>query len=647
MTSFISNFKAIIIAILIIISIEFTYWCIFKPEPLLISNFFELAYLKKENNTKLGLLGKMRAAAALHADYLQVGDSSGLHGLNPKVIEKYLDGKTYTNSSMGADFGYFGHYNVAHAIVANTDFVKTLVLYVTPFARPAYAHDLKRVLEKSVYSSFISPWHILNPPTLASRTIITNLIYYGKNSEMTYGKATLFGSNNMKEAFMTSKGFIPREVSFPKEQLRPINGCRFADWFEISAEGKRPIDFFYTGLEKMAKLARQKKISLVVVFNPVTCHQTEELGTLNILRELALFRENYPEVIFPFPFITTWPKERFTDSWHLYSAAATIMSERLGKELHKAQLDPSYRGVSATSVVEIDKRIQQAQQHILRPIQCEDKPGLNLNYSKQNVYKNCLGMSFINLPSGQFMMGSCRKQKNCPAGVLPDKHADKSEFPVHLVNIKPNIQMAKTPVTVAQFKTFLKYYDGTDADPHATRLAIDPLFVANNQFKNKPVTMVTWNDAQAFVNWLNKIKPKSDHSIYRLATEAEREYAARAGTKTRFWWGEEPDLTKENISKTNDVAKKVAAVASHVANPFGLYDMNGNVLEWTQDCYRPWYNSHHNDGKAYERIGCNKRVIRGSAATLAANAARTAARRFQVENSRHKYLGFRVVREIV
>lgn len=647
MNSFISNFKAILIAIGIIVAIELSCWLFGTSTPFNNISLLQYAYLRTENTTNLALLNKMQSAFELPAQFLQVGDSSGMHGLNPKIIEESLPNVTYYNANLGADFGYLGHYNIAKTILARDNHVKYLVLYVTPMAWPAYVHDKKRILEKNVYSAFLSPWHHLTLPSLTFRDQLTNLVYY-RTAKTTYTSPIIFNTNDVKKYFNETKGFVPRELVINKTQILPEGACVFSEWFETSNEGKKPIEFFYLGLKNMAMLAREKNLKLILIFNPVTCERRAEIGTLTVERELAKFRHDFPEVIVPFPFITTWPKDRFMDSWHLYSSAATIMSKRVGEELRKILTDPSYRGVKQQSISELNQRIEYVRHHPLRPNSCNESISTTSNIrNHSNHFTNCLGLSFVTIQPHPYFFGSCKKKKSCPKGMQPDPLASTDEYPAHLVKLKKQFQLSQKPVTIQQYNTFLRYYDGDSMTVHTANLKVDPDFLAANKGNpHRPVTMVNWHDAVAYVTWLNKIKPESDKGVYRLPTEAEWEYAARGGTQTAYWWGNEMKYNMANCLNCTDKNIKKPLVSGHYPpNAYGLYDMNGNVWEWAQDCYRNWYSKKNTDGHAYETQNCKLRVLRGGSVEYPANMARAAARFTYEAAGRSQSIGFRVVRE--
>ncbi len=145
----------------------------------------------------------------------------------------------------------------------------------------------------------------------------------------------------------------------------------------------------------------------------------------------------------------------------------------------------------------------------------------------------------------------------------------------------------------------------------------------------RPVINVSWDDAQAYVQWLSRKTGMS----YRLPTEAEWEYAARGGTTTEYWWGDDVGHNNANCdgcgSQWDD--KMTAPVGSFRANPFGLYDMLGNVRQWCQDCY---------DGS------CGSRVLRGGSWSDDPRNLRSAYRSWYAAVVRVDYVGFRVTRTL-
>jgi len=172
---------------------------------------------------------------------------------------------------------------------------------------------------------------------------------------------------------------------------------------------------------------------------------------------------------------------------------------------------------------------------------------------------------------------------------------------------------------------------------------------------SRPVVGVSWYDAQVFAGWLNK---KSGRDAYRMVTEAEFEYAARAGTKSAYTWGDEPNHDYANFGKAQglggetggrDVWLNVTSpVGSFPPNAFGLYDMLGDVYQWVEDCYEGKAELLPTDGSAMKSGNCSVRVMRSTSFTSNPHTLRSANRAGQYPpNLRGRnYLGFRVAKTL-
>jgi len=159
---------------------------------------------------------------------------------------------------------------------------------------------------------------------------------------------------------------------------------------------------------------------------------------------------------------------------------------------------------------------------------------------------------------------------------------------------------------------------------------------------SRPVINVSWKDAQAYTEWLSAQTGK----IYRLPTEAEWEYANRAGVETLYWWDFEPEGVYANCFDCGSEwdGRQTAPVGSFAANRFGLHDMAGNVQEWTQDCYKHGYEDAPRDGSAWVTPACTQRSVRGGGYTSPLDSLRSAKRAQYNQETRIDNIGFRVVR---
>ncbi len=211
------------------------------------------------------------------------------------------------------------------------------------------------------------------------------------------------------------------------------------------------------------------------------------------------------------------------------------------------------------------------------------------------------------LRGGTFMMGS---------------NDDSSEKPVHQVTIKP-FAISRYPISVRE-------WNECAAAKACTFVATDG--------EDAPVTNVSWTDAKQFVGWLAGVT----HKPYRLPTEAEWEYAARGGTQTKYWWGNELLPGMANCKGCTDVAEQPTKVGSFRPNPFGLYDMGGAVDQWVEDCWHKNYGGAPTDGSAWVEGDCGSHVIRSGSWKNDARYVRPANRDSYDTNVRYPTHGFRV-----
>jgi len=156
---------------------------------------------------------------------------------------------------------------------------------------------------------------------------------------------------------------------------------------------------------------------------------------------------------------------------------------------------------------------------------------------------------------------------------------------------------------------------------------------------------VSWDDAKAYVAWLAKKTGKP----YRLLTEAEYEYAARAGTTTAYPWGNAIGKNNANCDGCGSQwdNKQTAPVGSFAANDFGLFDMVGNVWAWTEDCFHDSYNGAPTDGSAWTSGDCDRRVLRGGSWVVSPQGLRSAFRNGYTADVRGSGFGFRVGRTLL
>jgi len=225
----------------------------------------------------------------------------------------------------------------------------------------------------------------------------------------------------------------------------------------------------------------------------------------------------------------------------------------------------------------------------------------------------------VAIAGGAFSMG-------CGA---PDTACLDAEKPVHTVDVK-GFDLSRYEVTFDQYDAFATATRRAKPDDKGWGRG------------NRPVINVNWEDANAFVTWL----AKQTGEPYRLPTEAEWEYAARAGTSTVYLWGNEVGFGLANCTGcgSNFDGDRTSPVGTFAANKFGLHDMHGNVWEWVQDCWQEGYAGAPADGSARLTGNCSSRILRGGSWLNNPSFLRIAYRNWLSSNLRDVNTGFRVAR---
>jgi len=275
------------------------------------------------------------------------------------------------------------------------------------------------------------------------------------------------------------------------------------------------------------------------------------------------------------------------------------------------------------------------------------------------------------IPGGHFVMGSPDREKEWAATHGGSPGAVSDEAPQHEVTVRA-FAIGRYDVTRGEYAAFVRATHRPSGDGCGQGRAIfkwekDPKLSWEHpgyaQTARDPVVCVSWNDAQAYIAWLNT---KSGHGGgYHLPSESEWEYAARAGTTTKFWWGDDDAVAPvhawfnansgcQNIKGLFCEHGKTHSVGTKLPNAFGLYDMSGNVWQWTQDCYDNSYTGVPADGRANEASSSDPkandsrgkclRVDRGGSWMFPGWLLRPATRERNPDDFRDVIMGFRVAK---
>ena len=330
--------------------------------------------------------------------------------------------------------------------------------------------------------------------------------------------------------------------------------------------------------------------------------------------------------------------------------------------------DDRLRTEAATRKASIQDALQVAS--VTTPV---PSPSAGSSRSPGSVFRDCPDCpEMVVIPAGNFTMGSAAAETT-RVGV-PDPVSTR-ERPQHAVSITRSFALGKYHVTRGEFAAFVGEtgydptgcytFDGSNWNQEPSKNSRSPGFT---QTDRDPVVCVSDVDAQHYISWLNgKVRGRVSVSAggdgpYRLPSEAEWEYAARAGTTTARFWGDDEaqqcvyangaDLTAKGtftgwtMAGCSDGYVYTSPVGSFRPNPFGLYDMLGNAWEWTADCWNDTYGGAPNDGSVWTTGDCVKLVARGGSWSSDPRLLRSADRFRGVAESRYLDAGFRLARTL-
>ena len=265
--------------------------------------------------------------------------------------------------------------------------------------------------------------------------------------------------------------------------------------------------------------------------------------------------------------------------------------------------------------------------------------------------------SSISMPGGAFLMGTAQAEID----KLCKEYKDWAEFfkgeaPQHKVTIAKPFAVGRFAVTRGEFAAFVSETGYSVPDEAYTWEGSKWELRKGRSFRNlgftqddsHPVVCVNWDDAKAYVEWLSGKTGKD----YRLLSEAEWEYACRAGIQTPFWWGSSISAEQANYNgnytygggKKGEYRQKTVPVKSFQPNSWGLYQVHGNVWEWCEDCWTENYHNAPSDGSARATGDCSRRVLRGGSWISGPQLLRAANRIRYLADDRLYYCGFRVAR---
>jgi formylglycine-generating enzyme required for sulfatase activity len=319
---------------------------------------------------------------------------------------------------------------------------------------------------------------------------------------------------------------------------------------------------------------------------------------------------------------------------------ARVAKEAENRKLLQARAAAAYRGEQERARAEQAARDVAEQEQHSSPV--ADTEGVLRDRFLDGSAK---GPELVLIPTGRFQMGSTERERKKALEAGAQKAWLTRETPQHWVGIEQSIALGRYPVTVGEWRQFVR---ATGWVPKGEVNWAAPGF---RQTESHPVVGVTWHDAQQYVVWLTV----QTGQVYRLPSEAEWEYACRAGTKTAFSFGDAIDTSLANYdgnfsydgSPKGEFRKGTTRVGEFPANPWGLFDMHGNVWEWVQDVVHDNYEGAPANGSAWKEGGDQgRRILRGGSWMYNPRYLRSALRNGFSATLSNDIVGFRVVREL-
>lgn len=347
-----------------------------------------------------------------------------------------------------------------------------------------------------------------------------------------------------------------------------------------------------------------------------------------------------------------------------FAVSLDILTEFLTKNKVPVRDASATKSLDTASVAELAQSFTYRVECMESAQQTTRAPKSDARPRAGQVIKDCADCpEMVVIPAGSFIMGSSAAEQAVSNETGLAESITRRETPQFRVNIR-SFAAGRYAISKGEFAAFVRAEayqseaergDGCMAwngKEWKADLSYNWRNVGFAQADDHPVVCVSWNDAQAYIGWLNQ----SSGQTYRLLSEDEREYAARGGTQTAFWWGDSINTAQANYAGTapsyngspkGEYRKATVPVNSFSPNPFGLYNVHGNVWEWVRDCWHNNYSGAPLDGRAWTVAysGCH-RVLRGGSWNLPPASLRAAARQGVIPVSRSDFIGLRLARTL-
>jgi len=354
MTSFISNskkfvttyfksIKFIFITLLLVVLIEAGIAYSLKDKEMMKNIFREnillLNFLKQDNFANYFIGNKNYAFFNKKVDFVQIGDSSGMYGIKPLIVQEYLKNLSYINTNSSGVASWDGYFCLGKNYLENHPEAKFLVLHVSPYALPSATNiTFGKGLGPELFNLYCSNWHKIHElPSIYHRKATIKSVYHkpinypeiAPPSLDIYIKTTLKRNQSYVEYISSDLGWFPLERNKNFDTM-PLGECgpQIMEYFFDKKTGK---SILTETLTRFKQLADHHKVKLVILFNPVACTLSDEIAP--IVYEIEKFKKQNPDVAVPLDVFHTYDKDYFADKWHLLPEGADKHSHEVGEKL--------------------------------------------------------------------------------------------------------------------------------------------------------------------------------------------------------------------------------------------------------------------------------------------------------------------------
>jgi len=344
MNSFISHFKPWLLALALLIAIETIVYAVGRPSEFDRTSFLQFSFARDETPQRLFVYDKIKSFAYSNPTIVQSGDSSGFYGIEPAKVMKHLPaGMSYLNMSCCANLGFNGYYNLLKFMAERNKSIKYMVLHFTPYTMPRPemwdsdgaalwgTPDIK-VFGDAIYHEFMSPWRVLELPSLGYRRDVSDRVYY-INGLLSRRDRPMLNNENYLEFLRIYKQTLGWMPETDHRVAVPPTECDIPTPTFFSARRLGYKSYLEEVLDSFADLAKRHDAKLVIVFQPVAC--VVGSGKLNADARAIIerFKQAHPEVAVPFPLIESWPADMFSVPAHIRREYTDRLGDRLGKAM--------------------------------------------------------------------------------------------------------------------------------------------------------------------------------------------------------------------------------------------------------------------------------------------------------------------------